>query len=154
MNDHIEILENRKELLGDLIRLNEEWISTFFEIEDRDRALARSPEKILDDGGHTFSLRVGGYVVGVCALFQNGNGVYELARMAVTPTHQGKGYGNLLIEAALRKLREIGATKVFLLSNTKLESAIRLYQKYDFKTTFEGPHPVYARANIVMELML
>ena len=84
-------------------------------------------------------------------MFNEGEGVYELARMAVSPQHQGKGFGRELMGAALAKLKAIGATKVRLLSNTKLEAAIALYRKHGFKTASLGPHPTYARCDIVME---
>jgi putative acetyltransferase len=147
----MNIVENKKELLQDFIRLNEEWISIYFELEEVDFALAKNPYKVIEDGGFIFSLLVNGSVIGVCALFNTGNGIYELARMAVSPDFQGQGYGNKLIEACFSKLKEIGAEKVYLISNTKLVSAISLYKKYKFETTFEGSHPVYSRANIGME---
>ena len=109
------------------------------------------PYKIIEDGGYIFSLVSESKVLGVCALFNDGDGIYELARMAVSPTCHGKGYGNQLIEHCLSKLKEISAQKVYLVSNTKLGAAIGLYKKYGFKTVLEGPHPVYSRANIVME---
>lgn len=147
----MEIVENRKEFLQDFIRLNEDWISTFFELEKVDFELAENPYKVIEDGGFIFSLLDHGSVAGVCALFNVGNDVYELARMAVSPQFQGKGYGSELIETCFTKLKETGAKKVCLVSNTKLTSAIALYKKHNFKTTFEGVHPVYSRANICME---
>jgi N-acetylglutamate synthase-like GNAT family acetyltransferase len=147
----MQILENQKELLQDFIRLNEEWISTYFELEEVDFQLAANPYKVIENGGFVFSVLVEGVVAGVCALFNTGNGVYELARMAVSPQYQGQGYGDKLIEACFSKLKEVGAEKVYLVSNTKLTSAIALYKKHNFEVTFEGAHPVYARANICME---
>ncbi|WP_196492465.1 GNAT family N-acetyltransferase [Psychrosphaera haliotis] len=146
----VVIKENQQELLEDFIRLNEEWISYYFEIEEVDRELAANPIKVIDNGGYIFSLIDEGEVKGVCALFNNGNGIFELARMAVSPSSQGKGFGKTLIEHALAKLTEIGAQQVYLVSNTKLTAAIELYKSYGFKTTSEGQHPVYTRANIVM----
>lgn len=146
----MEVLENQRSLLDEFIRLNEEWIRQYFEIEEIDSALAENPAKIIEDGGYIFSLVSNGIVLGVCALFNTGGGEYELARMAVSPGSQGKGYGNTLIEFALQKLNDIGANEVYLVSNTKLKAAIALYKKYGFCTVSEGPHPVYARANIVM----
>ena len=70
--------------------------------------------------------------------------------MAVSKQAQGKGYGDLLISVCLTKLKEIGASKVHLVSNTKLESAISLYKKHGFKTVSLRQHPVYSRANIAM----
>ena len=150
----MKLVENKKEFLSDFIRLNEEWISTYFEIEEVDRILAKNPYQIIENGGYIFSLISDSDVLGVCALFNEGNGVFELARMAVSPKHQGKGYGHKLISACLAKLEEIGASKVYLVSNTKLEAAIALYKRHGFETISEGPHPVYSRANIVMERMV
>lgn len=146
----MEILENRSEYLSEFIRLNEEWISTYFEIEEIDKKLAANPKKIIDDGGFIFCLVVENKVLGVCALFNEGNGIYELARMAVSKRYRGNGYGKELIETCIKKLKYIGAKEVYLLSNTKLKPAIFLYKKYGFKITKTGKHPLYSRANIRM----
>jgi putative acetyltransferase len=145
------IIENSKEHLQDFIRLNEEWISHYFKIEETDRKLAANPYQVVDNGGFLFFLMSDNEVLGVCALFNEGDGVYELARMAVSPAHQGKAYSKQLMEHCLTKLKTIQAKKVYLVSNTKLEAAIHLYKNYGFQTVSEGPHPVYSRANIVME---
>ena len=150
----MKIVVNEKEFLAEFIRLNEEWISHYFDLEEVDHNLARNPGRVIDDGGYIFSILEGEIVVGTCALFFEGEGVYELARMAVSPQHRGKGFGRNLMEACLNKLAEIGAKKVYLVSNTKLESAIALYKSKGFITVFQGKHPVYSRANIVMELAL
>ncbi|WP_075186651.1 GNAT family N-acetyltransferase [Teredinibacter haidensis] len=147
----MNITENSREYLADFIRLNEEWIGHYFAIEETDRNLASNPFKIIEDGGYIFSLISGDKVIGVCALFNEGEGVFELARMAISPAYQGNGYGNRLIEHCLSKLKKINAQRVYLVSNTKLGTAIGLYKKYGFQTVSEGPHPVYSRANIVME---
>lgn len=147
----MEVVENQKEHLDDFVRLNEEWISSYFELEEVDHALASNPYQIVENGGYIFSLLSDSKVLGVCALFNEGEGVFELARMAVSPNNQSNGYGQKLMDACLSKLSEIGAQKVYLVSNTKLEAAISLYQKYSFKIVSEGQHPVYSRANIVME---
>ncbi len=150
----MQIHENRNEFLDDFIRLNEQWISTYFEIEDIDRALAANPAKVIEDGGYIFTLLLNQEVVGVCALFNKGQGVFELARMAISPEHQGAGYAHKLMEKCLRKLSELAANKVYLVSNTKLKPAIALYKRYGFKTVSLGQHPEYSRANIVMERLL
>ena len=145
------LVENEIQYLDGFIRLNEEWILKYFELEDADFALAANPNQIINDGDYILSLVSENKVVGVCALFNNGDGVFKLARMALSPKVQGKGLGNKLICAALEKLTLIGANKVYLLSNTKLESAISLYKKHGFKTVSLEQHPIYSRANIVMD---
>ncbi len=145
----MKIVENNMNYLNDFIKLNEEWIQKYFEIEQIDIDLAKKPSLIIDNGGYIFSIIDDEKVVGVCALI-NGAGMYELARMAVSNQYQGRGYGSLLIETCLKKLKEINAEKVSLVSNTKLEIAIHLYQKHGFNIVSTGEHPIYKRANIVM----
>ena len=150
----MEVHVNNRNHLGEFIRLNEEWIRRYFILEETDRALARDPGAIIDQDGFVFSIVEDGTVVGVCALFKKADGVYELARMAVPETEQGKGYGNLLMQACLEKLRALRARRVYLVSNTKLTAAIAMYRKFGFVPTGASEHPGYARANIVMERLL
>ena len=144
----MKIVENQKEYLQDFIRLNEEWIQKYFEIEEVDKDLAKNPYLIIEQGGYIFSIIDDENVIGICALIHKDNSIYELARMAISNQHQGKGYGSLLLETCLKKLKSISTRKVQLVSNTKLKIAIRLYKKYGFSTTNLGQHPVYKRANI------
>lgn len=143
---------DNKERCADFVRLNEIWITEHFRLEESDRKLAEDPYAIVRNGGHIFSLLESGKVVGVCALFRESAVRFQLARIAVDPAERGKGYGDVLLQAALAKAREAGAQTVYLLSNTILEPAIALYRKYGFRPVTEGAHPVYARCNIVMEL--
>lgn len=145
---------DNKDHCDDFVRLNELWITEHFALEESDRRLAADPWKIVRDGGHILSLVVDGKVVGVCALFRESPARFELARMAVDPGERGKGYGDVLMQAAIAKAKAGGAETVFLLSNTVLAPAIALYRKAGFSTVSEGTHPVYARCNIVMERRL
>ena len=134
------------------VRLNEQWISEHFKLEAADRKLAADPFAIVDAGGHILSLVENGRVVGVCALIRDDDGGFQLARMAVDRNERGKGYGEMLMTAALARARADGATSMYLLTNTVLAPAVALYRKHGFRIVAEGPHPVYARCNLVMEL--
>jgi putative acetyltransferase len=149
--EDIRIEMNDQEHFDDFIRLNEIWISKHFSIEESDRVLATNPSHIITNGGHIFSLVSNGKIVGVCVLFKDAPARYQLARMAVEPTERSKGYGNSLLEYAIAKAKDMGASSIYLLSNTILQPAISLYLKHGFKTVSTGSHPVYARCNIVME---
>lgn len=140
--------------LEDFVSLNREWIEKYFAIEESDRQqLLRAKENILDVGGEIFFILEDGKAVATCAMVPHG-GKFELAKMAVTPSARGKGYGDILMETAIQWSRERGLNEIFLLSNTILEPAISLYKKHGFVTVNLGPHPDYERCNIEMNLKL
>ncbi len=135
-------------------RLNYEWIERYFEVEEADRESLDDPDHhILDPGGAIVMAVHDGEVVGTCALIKMDGDRYELAKMAVSPEAQGKGIGWLLGQAVLDRARELGATTVYLESNTVLEPAIALYRKLGFKRVTGAPSP-YARCNIQMEYVV
>ena len=136
--------------------LNEEWITAHWKIEDADsKALNHPQEYILDKGGYIFVALYKNEPVGVCALCKLDHPTYdyELAKLAVASDVQKKGIGRILCDAAINKAKELGATKLFLESNTILKPAISLYRKLGFKELSEY-HPSYARGDIQMELVL
>lgn len=151
----MQIFENNIEHLPDFIRLNEEWILKYFALEDADIELAANPSKIIENNGYIFSLVENQLIVGVCALFSEGDGVFEVARLAVSPAHQGKGYGRVLLKTCLTKATEVlHAQKVYLVSNTKLKPAIKLYTEFGFIPVESVRHTFYARGNITLQLNL
>jgi N-acetylglutamate synthase and related acetyltransferases len=142
--------------LKDFVRLNTEWITTFFHLEKSDRVVLNDPEGyILNKGGQIFfAVNENGKVVGCCALIAHSRQeVYELAKMAVSPAYQGKGVGSLLGQAVLAYSRGNEYKKLFLEGNTKMRASISLYRKLGF---LEIPRngASYSRCNIMMELEL
>lgn len=140
----------------DFVRLNSEWIKTFFHLESSDRAVFSDPKGyILNKGGQIFFVvNEHGKAVGCCALIAHSKEAkYELAKMAVTPAYQGKGVGSLLGEAVLAYARNNGYKKLFLEGNTNMRASIGLYRKLGFKAVpMRGSS--YKRCNIMMELNL
>ena len=74
--------------------------------------------------------------------------------MAVSPAARGKGYGDLLMNATVEFARRAGATKVVIVSNTVLTTAIRLYEKHGFVRVPLDERERFARANIRLESVL
>jgi len=136
--------------------LNEEWISTYFKMEEADyKALDNPQTYILDRGGKIFVALYKDEPLGVCALIKMDDPDYdfEMAKMAVSPKAQGKNIGWLLGNAIVQATKELGGKKLYLESNTLLKPAINLYHKLGFKKVVSRATP-YARANIQMELVL
>ncbi len=134
---------------GAFERLNREWIEAFFILEDADRAVFADPAgKILAPGGQIFFVVDGDAVLGTCAVLPHSAEVHEIAKMAVAAEARGRGYGDLLMEACVAFSRAAGVREVVIVSNTRLEPAIRLYEKHGFvRVPFENDGR-YARADI------
>lgn len=150
----VQIVEYEDKYQSTFKLLNEEWISTYFEMEEADYiALDNPKEYITSKGGQIFIALYKNEPVGVCALIKidNSNYDFELAKMAVSPKVQGKNIGWLLGKAAVDTATELGASKIYLESNTTLKSAINLYEKLGFQK-IAGRSTPYKRCNIQMEL--
>lgn len=134
-------------------RLNRAWIEKYFWMEPVDVQVLEHPdEHILRDGGTILMAYSENEVAGTVALKFVGQGVYEFTKMAVDEKFQGKGIGQALTEAAIKKAKELSASKIILYSSTKLAPAISLYRKNGFKEIpVDGP---YKRSDIKMELTL
>lgn len=137
-------------------QLNEEWITTYFEMEDTDYKVLDNPDEyIIRHGGHIMVALYNDEPVGVCALLKMDDAEhdFEFAKMAVTPHLRGLNIGYLLGQAVVEKAKALGASRIYLESNTALVPAIALYQKLGFKE-ISGHSSPYKRSNIKMELTI
>jgi putative acetyltransferase len=138
-------------------RLNEEWITRFFRIEPKEEPILADPQAtILDSGGRIFFATDGERCVGCCALIRIRDEEFEVAKMAVEPSHQRAGIGRRLLHAVIEEARNASAQRLYLETNHVLTPAIRLYESIGFKHIDADriiPSP-YARADVYMELIL
>ena len=150
----IEIVNYTEQTKEFVKTLNYDWLEKYFVVEPNDVIQLADPQReIVDKGGLIYYAKYRDEIVGTASLLKMEDGVYELGKMAVTESAQGLGIGKILIENCLKIAREKGIPKLVLYSNTKLKSAIHLYEKYGFKEiTLEPGH--YGRANIKMEIEL
>lgn len=137
----------------DFARLNIDWLERYFVVESIDREVLSDPETyILADGGRVLlALDEHDRAVGAVALKHEGQGVYELTKMAVDPSCQGRGIGRLLMDAALDRYRALQGRELFLESSSKLAPALKLYESVGFRH-HPAPRPGshYARADVYM----
>ncbi|HEV7610608.1 MAG TPA: PhzF family phenazine biosynthesis isomerase [Steroidobacteraceae bacterium] len=132
-----------------------EWLERFFVPEELDHRVLGSPFKtIVAPGGSILFARIQQQIVGTCALIAECGHPdhYELAKMAVTAAHQGRGIGSQLLTAAIAKFIALGGTHLHLETSSRLNAAIRLYQSHGFRREQRpgGPSP-YVRADVYME---
>jgi putative acetyltransferase len=140
----------------DFARLNLEWLERWFTVEPVDREVLSNPEThLLANGGRILFAIAGpdgaARAVGTVALLHEGDGVYELTKMAVDPVMRGRGVGRRLMLAALDTFRALGGRELFLESSSKLGPALALYESVGF-VHHPAPRPGshYARADVYM----
>jgi GNAT superfamily N-acetyltransferase/predicted transcriptional regulator len=150
----VEIIAYQPKYKAAFKKLNEDWITQYFKMEESDYKYLDHPEEnILNKGGCIFMAIYKDKPVGTCAIVKMNDDQFELAKMGVAPDAKGKGIGFLLGNACIEKARVAGAKKLYLESNTILKPAISLYHKLGFKK-ITGPPSPYERSNIQMELSL
>ncbi|HEY0977036.1 MAG TPA: GNAT family N-acetyltransferase [Flavobacteriales bacterium] len=140
---------------SDWKRINVDWISKDFVVEEVDLEVLDHPqENLIDRGGCILLAMEGDTVVGTCALLLAAPGAYQMVKMAVDEAWRGHGIGRKLGEAIIEKARELGGHTLMLYSNRSgSAAAVALYRDLGFQ---ERPLPTqaYARADIYMELPL
>lgn len=114
--------------------LNTEWIEAMFVMEAADRAVLDDPRgRIIDRGGVILFVEAEGLgVVGTGALQPAPDGSFEVIKMAVSPAAQGLGAGRRLLQALIQRAQDMGVRDLWLLSNARCTSAIRLYETAGF----------------------
>ncbi len=150
----IEIIDYSGEYANDFRELNLEWLEKYNLTESHDLEIINHPkEEVLDKGGYIFLAREGDRIIGTAGIANEGDSIYELVKMTVAPAFRGQGISKMLIEKCLDKARELKAKKIFLYSNSQLQTAISLYKKYGFVHVDASNSPLVT-ADIKMELTL
>ena len=135
--------------------LNIEWLEKFFWVEPHDEEVLSKPQKyIIDPGGSIFFVQDEDRIVGTVALMRMENDIFELTKMAITPSAQGKQLGQKLLAYAIDYAKNKGWKKLIIYSNRKLENAIYIYKKYGFEEIPIGENNPYSRGDIKMQLLL
>lgn len=163
----IEIVTYQSDFAQAFADLNKEWIEAFFEIEAEDLKMLENPEGyVLAGGGEIFfalsATPQGVKPVGTVAMVKQppvGEGVvaapvFELAKMAVAPSQQGKGISHMLMNACVDFARNRGASEIFLVTNDVLKPAMALYEKSGFVRLPKIEDARYSRGNTEMRLSL
>lgn len=155
MSNPVAIVPFRVDLAPAFSALNRAWIERYFKLEDADLKVLNDPEHaIMQAGGEILFALDGAVAVGTVAAIPTGNGTYELAKMAVADSHQGRGIGEQLGRALIAWATTSGATMLHLETNRRLDSAIRLYERLGFVHAVSPTPSEYARADVYMELVL
>ena len=157
--DQLEIVSWDPAYADDFYRINEEWVSSMFEMEPNDVNILENPQSvIIDNDGEIWFVRdpqLG--IIGTLALLKMEDGVYELTKMGVSEAARGKKAGEKLLAFVIDRARSMNMKTLFLLTNKKCEAAIHLYEKLGFRHDAEMLAEYsarYERCNVAMRYPL
>lgn len=138
-------------------QLNLNWIEKYFVVEPEDLKMLNDPQHyIVDPGGFIVFAKYENEIVGTCALVKQDNGIFELAKMAVSENMQGKQIGYRIGLEVISIAKENNAQRVILETNSSLKPALKLYEKLGFVyiPLTQEQKDRYKRADVMMELIL
>ena len=135
--------------------LNELWITRYFVLEPADvEALSHPYEHYIEPGGEILMVLDGATAIGCCALINEGHGVYEVSKITMREDYRGLGLGRRLLQSVIDAAKAKGASKVFLVTNSSLGSAVHLYESVGFQHVPREslPQSPYQRGNVFMAM--
>ncbi|NKB99832.1 MAG: GNAT family N-acetyltransferase [Pseudomonadales bacterium] len=172
---NVSVVKFDEQFAAAFAALNYQWIEHYFKVEEEDRKALDNPVKYaLEPGGEIFFVLEDGEPVGTVAIVpkevpkevpkqaaeqmpkptkEASKCVFELAKMAVRPDRQGRGYSKLLMDHCLDFARAQGADEVMLVTNDILAPALGLYTAAGFVAT-QYSDSRYERGNLEMHLTL
>lgn len=151
MATHARIIPFQPELALQFRRLNLDWIERLFAVEPADLKVLDDPQcAIIDTGGEIFFALIDDNVVGCCAAIREADDRWELSKMAVDPAYQGRGIGELLGRSVISHVLAHRPRELYLVTNSSLAGAIRLYQRLGFEHRALPPDTGYLRGDVMM----
>jgi ribosomal protein S18 acetylase RimI-like enzyme len=128
-------------------------LSFELDFQDFDSELAALPGPYAAPLGALLLARVAGKPAGCVAIRDLGEGVGELKRLYVRPSHRGLGVGRRLAESAVAAAREIGYARLRLDTTPEMVAAQELYGTLGFREIAPYRHnPVAGTRYLELEL--
>lgn len=145
----INVIPFQEKYRQDFIDFNKDWIiRNFGFLEQEDLDTFNQIDSALASGAAIFiAADDTGKALACCMARPMGEGRWELCKFAANPAQPHKGAGCAVFEASIRYAIEHKARELFLLSNSKLKTALHIYQKYGFEEVKLNNYE-YERGNI------
>jgi putative acetyltransferase len=111
-------------------------------------------EALAKPGAHVLIARYSGAAVGLCVIFERGDGTVEVKRMIVDEATRGRGVGTALLRSAHAEARKLGAHTALLEVGVRNTEAQALYRGAGYEV--RGPFPPHdaSPVSLFMELAL
>lgn len=130
-----------------------DWLHKHHLYEKADDDLLDNPKKYLDKGSFIFLAHFDDQVVGTISLIPVNKDSYEILKLGVVDGYKGLGIGKQLMQKCIDICIMKNVKTITLESSSKLESALKLYEKLGFKHV-EIVDAHFESADVKMELKL
>ena len=134
-------------------KISLDWLHKHHLYEKADDDLLDNPQKYLEKGSSIFLAHFDDQVVGTISLIPVNQNTYEILKLGVVDGFKGAGIGRKLMQICIDFCVRKKVKIITLESSSKLESALRLYEKLGFKH-IEVVDAHFESADVKMELKL
>ena len=100
-----------------------------------------------------FAVDDNGTALAACMAKPMGENTWEICKLCSNKNVPHKGAGSAVFQSAMKWAIDHGAGRLFILSNSKLNAALHIYKKFDFKEIKLDDYE-YERGDIAFEKIL
>lgn len=150
----MDVIPYEPRYAGDFVRLNRAWIERMFGLEGEDLRIFSDVDGKVVSGAAIFLALEDGEVISTCMTEPLGDGSWEVSKLATADGHTWKGAATAVLERCIEHSLARGAEKLVILTNSRLENAIRIYERHGFRCVpVEAGRWGYARVDVQLELL-
>ena len=150
----MEIIEYQEQYRQAFINFNTQWIiENFGFLEQEDKDTFDKIDEELSSGAMIYFAIEDGQALATCMAKPMQGDTWEICKLGSDQTKPHKGCGTAVFLAAIEWAKNHGAKKLFILSNSKLKTAIHIYEKYGFQEIKLNDYS-YVRGDIAFEKIL
>ena len=149
----VQIIQYQDKYHQDFKDANLHWLKKFNLYEAADDELLDNPNLFIKNGATIFLASVNNKIVGTICLNPIETNWYEILKFAVIDGFKGFGIGKKLMQTCIDMCIENNVDIITLESSSKLENALKLYEKFGFKH-IDSRDSHFETADIKMELKL
>ncbi len=150
----MKIVEYDEKYKEQFIEFNTDWIvDNFGFLEKEDIDTFEQIESLLESGAMIYFAVEGDTVLATCMAIPGADKTWEICKLASNKSVSHKGAGSAVFKAVMDFAIGHGAKKLFLLSNSKLKPAVRIYEKFGFKEVKLDDYE-YERGDIAFEYVV